>query len=119
MAWKLDNNKPIYVQLLEQLMFRIVSGELKLGDKLATVRELAAEAGVNPNTMQRALAELEILGLITTQRTAGRTITTNVDIIGSQRKLLACKHGKAYTSVMTQLGYTKQMAAQLILETED
>ena len=75
MAWSFENGRPIYTQLLEQIEQRIISGEYSAGEKLPSVRELAAEAAVNPNTMQRAMAKLEQRGLVVTNRTAGRTVT--------------------------------------------
>ena len=74
MTWIITADRPIYLQLVEQLELAIVAGEYRAGGKLPSVRELAAEAAVNPNTMQRAMQELEARGLINTQRTAGRTI---------------------------------------------
>ena len=64
MAWNLDSDRPIYAQLLEVMQFRIIAGQYKSGTKIPSVRELAAEAGVNPNTMQKALTELERSGLV-------------------------------------------------------
>ena len=75
MQWQLRGDRPIYQQLMEQLTEQIVSGQLGAGDKVPPVRELAAEAGVNPNTMQRALADLEREGLMYTNRTSGRYVT--------------------------------------------
>ena len=75
MTWKLDSDRPIYAQLLELIQMRIISGHYPAGSRLPSVRELAAEAGVNPNTMQKAFSELERNGLIWTQRTAGRFVT--------------------------------------------
>ena len=75
MAWNLDADKPIYAQLVEIIQMQIISGQYRAGDRLPSVRELAAEASVNPNTMQKALAELERNGLIYTQRTSGRMVT--------------------------------------------
>ena len=74
MAWKLDSDRPIYAQILEIIQMQIISGKYQPGDKIPSVRELAADAGVNPNTMQKALSELERSGLILTQRTSGRTV---------------------------------------------
>lgn len=119
MSWKLDNDRPIYLQLLQQLIVKIVSGEYKPGDRILAVRELAAEAAVNPNTMQRALAELESIGLVVTQRTAGRTITTDVQLIDSRRKALAISQGEVFLQAMKKLGYSKKTSAQFILEMED
>ena len=71
MAWKFDNDRSIYVQLVEQIKNRIITGEYQPGSKLSSVRELAGEAEVNPNTMQRALASLEDMGLVHAVRTNG------------------------------------------------
>ena len=75
MEWKLDDNRPIWMQLQEQLTRKILAGWYHAGEKLPSVRDLAAEAGVNPNTMQRALVALDSAGLTTTNRTMGRTVT--------------------------------------------
>ena len=72
MEWKIDNNKPVYIQLVEQLKVKIISGEIELDSKLDSVRSLAADAMVNPNTMQKALAELEREGFVYSKRTSGR-----------------------------------------------
>ena len=78
MGWQLDKNRPIYLQLVEELQSRIVSGRYPPGTKVDSVRDLAAEAAVNPNTMQRALSELEQSGLLRAERTTGRYLTTLV-----------------------------------------
>ena len=75
MEWDIRNDQPIYTQLIQQVTLAILSGTFPCGGRLPPVREMAAEAGVNPNTMQRALAELERTGLVYTQRTAGRFVT--------------------------------------------
>ena len=77
MNYDFESDRPIYIQLVEKLRTQIVSGELKKGEKMQSVRELAINAKVNPNTMQRALAELENEGLLYTERTSGRYVTTN------------------------------------------
>ena len=74
MDWKFTDDAPIYQQIMNIMKRQIASGELKAGQKLSSVRELALEAGVNPNTMQKALAELEREGLVYSQRTAGRFV---------------------------------------------
>ena len=81
MAWDLDNGRPIYAQLVERIQMQIVSGLYPPGSRLPSVRELAAVAAVNPNTMQKAFAELERSGLIVTQRTNGRTVTEDAELI--------------------------------------
>ena len=75
MQWNFDGNAPIYTQLVDQIKLGIVSGEWIPGQRVPAVRELAVEAGVNPNTMQRALQELERQGLMFSQRTSGRFVT--------------------------------------------
>ena len=64
MTWHFENDRPIYTQLLEQIRLRIISGIYAAGSRLPSVRELAGEASVNPNTMQKALSELEQSGII-------------------------------------------------------
>ena len=71
MSWTFDNNKPIYLQIMDKIKLQIVSHKLEPNQQLPTVRELASEAGVNPNTIQRALSDLEREGFVYTKRTAG------------------------------------------------
>lgn len=92
MAWELDADRPIYAQLVERIQKEIVSGKYQPGEKLPSVRDLAAVAAVNPNTMQKAFAELERSGLIVTQRTSGRTVTEDTELIGNTREQLAAGH---------------------------
>ncbi len=105
MAWKLDSDRPIYTQLLEQIQMRIVSGQYPAGYRLPSVRELAAEAGVNPNTMQKALAELEQRGLLRSQRTAGRYVTEDAEFIRRIRQTLAREALTCFFRNMRHLGY--------------
>ena len=81
MPWNLDNDRPIYLQLMERIQHDIISGVYQPGDKLPSVRDLAVEAAVNPNTMQKALSELERCGLVYSQRTSGRFITDDTAMI--------------------------------------
>lgn len=106
MIWKLDSDRPIYTQLLEQLQKYIVSGKYGPGSKLPSVRELAADAGVNPNTMQRAFTELERDGLIITQRTTGRFVTEDTDRIAAIRSNLAQNLLADFFAGMEELGYS-------------
>lgn len=108
MAWNLDNDRPIYAQIVERLQLQIVSGTYKPGDKLPSVRELAAVAGVNPNTMQKAFGELERSGLIITQRTSGRIVTENEDMISEIKKELAKEQVERFLEKMRELGFEKQ-----------
>ena len=86
MKWELDSERPVYLQLIEQIQAGIIAGYYKPGDKLPSVRDLAAEATVNPNTMQKALTDLERTGLIYTNRTSGRFITSDEALIHKLRE---------------------------------
>lgn len=114
MAWNLDADKPIYAQLVEIIQMRIISGQYKTGDRLPSVRELAAEASVNPNTMQKALAELERNGLIITQRTSGRTVTEDSEMIKQTQAALADEYIKNFFRMMKELGYSMEEILSLI-----
>lgn len=114
MEWHFRSDQPIYTQLIEQMTLAILSGEFPVGGRLPAVRELAAQAGVNPNTMQRALAELERTGLIHAQRTNGRFVTEEEAVIGQARELLARQRTEDFLRSMEQLGYDKQQVLQLL-----
>ncbi|MCL2402592.1 MAG: GntR family transcriptional regulator [Oscillospiraceae bacterium] len=88
MAWDLNSARPIYTQIADVIRRRIVGGVYPTGHKLPSVRDLASEAAVNPNTMQRSFAELEQEGLICTERTAGRFVTEDQSVIETQRERL-------------------------------
>lgn len=115
MQWKLTDDRPIWIQLTEQLTERIVSGVYPTGSRMPPVRELAAQAGVNPNTMQRALAQLEADGLVTTNRTAGRTVTEDIQAVEHVRGHLAEEKMELYVTGMATLGYSEEEAASLLL----
>ena len=114
MQWKLSDDRPIYVQLMETITAAIASGTLAAGSRLPSVREMAAQAGVNPNTMQRALAELERDGLMYSQRTAGRFVTDQSDRITQKRKELAMQQIRIFLSSMKEMGYTSEQTLNLI-----
>ena len=119
MPWNLDNNRPIYLQLVERIQMDIVSGVYHAGDKLPSVRELAADAAVNPNTMQKAFTELERSGLVYTQRTNGRHITEDQERISRVREERARECTQSYLSNIRRLGYEREQAlalAQKIIE---
>ena len=116
MGWQLDKNRPIYLRLVERLQSRIVSGEYPPGAKIDSVRDLASEAAVNPNTMQRALAELEQLGLLRTERTSGRFVTEDTALIASVRKDLAREKIDAFVQDMSVLGYESKDMIALVKE---
>lgn len=114
MEWKLDDSRPIWMQLQEQLTRKILSGVYPAGEKLPSVRDLAAEAGVNPNTMQRALASLDAEGLTVTNRTTGRTVTEDESILEGMRSTLADNIIEQFYEAAAELGYTKGQALELL-----
>ena len=114
MIWKLTDDRPIWIQLVDQLTLRIVSGVYESGAAVPTVRALAREAGVNPNTMQRALAELENRKLVETRRTAGRIVTEDLSLIRSVREKLAYGRMEEFLASMRALGYTDEQTRELL-----
>lgn len=108
MTWNLDNNMPIYLQLMERIQRDIISGRFGPGDKLPPVRELAVEAAVNPNTMQKALSELERGGLVYSQRTSGRFITEDEELIKELKKEQAEKYLAEFMENMRSLGLKEE-----------
>ncbi len=104
MTWNLDNNIPIYLQIMERIQRDIISGRYRPGDKLPSVRELAVEAAVNPNTMQKALSELERGGLVYSQRTSGRFITEDEELLRELKKERAGRYLAEFIESMHNLG---------------
>ena len=119
MHWQISSDAPIYAQLIGQIQVNIVSGGVPPGGRLPSVREMAAEAGVNPNTMQRALAELERSGLVYSQRTAGRFVTEDGEIIRAARESLAREHIKRFLAAMADLGYSREEIVSLLGREEE
>ena len=117
MPWNLDSSRPIYLQIVERVQMDIITGRYQPGDKLPSVRDLAQEAAVNPNTMQKALSELERSGLIYSQRTSGRFITEDKELIHQMKKELAAAEVSAFVAHMKQLGITPEEIRQLLAET--
>ncbi len=103
-TWNLDQNRPIYTQIVERIQMDIVSGVYAPGSQLPSVRSLALDAGVNPNTIQRAMAELERSDLVQSQRTSGRFITEDTEMIQSLRKRMAKEEIEAFLQKMKDLG---------------
>ena len=116
MPWTLDDTRPIYLQLEDIIKSKIIAGIYKPGQKLPSVRELAAEAAVNPNTMQKVLAELERSGLVYTQRTSGRYITEDTAIMQNLKHQLAHDLIYQFLEAMAHLGYTREESIQLLIE---
>ena len=121
MDWVFRGDLPIYSQLVEQIKLGIVSGSFLPGERLASVRDMAAEAGVNPNTMQRALQELEREGMVYSQRTSGRFVTENMNVIEHAKQKLAEEQIRSFLEAMGKLGYRREEIIRLLEkgDTED
>lgn len=117
MPWNLDSDRPIYLQLMERIQHDIISGTYKPGDKLPSVRELAMEASVNPNTMQKALSELERIGLVHSRRTSGRFITEDETMIKQLKTEIATEHIREFLKSMEHLGFTRSEILELVQDT--
>lgn len=111
-----NNNIPIYVQLIQQLKTYIISGQINPGDKLPSVRDLALKTKVNPNTMQKALVELEEIGLIFTERTNGKYVTKNKETIKKLKQEYAKNISTQYFQSMEKIGYSKKDTIKYLKE---
>ena len=116
MSWDFDNGIPIYLQIMDKIKMKIISGELSASERLDSVRDLAQQSGVNPNTMQRAMAELEREGLIYSERTAGRFVSSDSDMINSLRQSMAESKIRLLLSALCDLGYDKACIADMVNE---
>ena len=114
MKFEFDNNIPIYIQLVEQLKIYIISGSIKSGERLPSVRELALQSKVNPNTMQKALVEIEELGLIYTERTNGKFVTDNKKLIEKLKHEYAYDIAKKYFNSMMEIGIDRNDAIKYL-----
>ena len=114
MAWRKESGRPIYAQIIERVQLDIITGHYKPGEKLPSVRDLASEAAVNPNTMQKALSELEQSGLLYTQRTSGRFITEDTELIQRMKTTLATMQVREFIHKMRQIGLDDTEILQLI-----
>ena len=114
MKWHIDAKQPIYLQLIRQIERAILSGEYAPGEKLPPVRELAADASVNPNTMQRALGQLEQVGLVYAKRTLGRFVTEDAELIASLKEKVAREMIADFLRRMREMGITSEEAAEMI-----
>ncbi len=117
MVWELDGDRPIYTQLIEQIQLRILKGEYPTGSRLPSVRDMAAEAAVNPNTMQRALVELEKEGLVQSVRTSGRFITEDEEMVKRMKEELATEMVNEFLEKMDKLGFLREETLSIIQKT--
>ena len=118
MAWSFTSDTPIFLQAAHVLKLRILTGTYPPGGAMPSVRELAQEAAVNPNTMQKALSLLEQQGLLTTQRTAGRRVTEDGGRLSDLRRSMAREYIQRCRAQLAELGYTPAEAAALMKEEE-
>ena len=109
-----DHNVPIYLQLVQQILFRIVSGDLSPGERVLSVREWALREQVNPNTMQKALSELEVMGLIVTERTNGKYVTSDPELINACKKREAHKIANRFFDQMSKIGLDRSDALAML-----
>lgn len=114
MPWNFDNSIPIYLQIIQEMKRRIIRKELVPGERLASVRDLAKEAGVNPNTMQKALSELEVEGLLETERTTGRFVTSDQKLIASLREAYLKERLQPFLAELQSLGLSEEELMTLI-----
>lgn len=116
MDWNFENDRPIYIQLVEKLKLAIVAGEYPAGERLPSVRDLAMEIKANPNTVQRALVDLEQTGLIYTQRTNGKFVTEDQELVQKIREELAKETFRKFQENMKQLGFGEDEMKQYVMK---
>ena len=119
MNWKFTGDRPVYQQIMETLRGAISKGELAPGKKVPSVRELAAQAQVNPNTMQRALTELEREGLLVGGGTSGRTVTMDEEILSAMRNRILTELARECAEKFMVFGVTPTQAARLLESLEE
>lgn len=115
-SWEFDETRPLFQQIVEAITKDIVSGKYEPGDKIPSVREFAVEAGVNPNTMQKALSALEDSGLIVTMRNSGRRVTDDTSLIAKVRRRSAVSAAKSYIQFAKASGLTLEEAIEILKE---
>ena len=119
MEWKVKSDRAVYLQIIDYIRMQIFSGEIGSGDKLLSVRELSNVLNVNPNTVQRAYAELERTGLVDTIRNTGREVTTNLEIIKQSKEELAREYTAEYFLNMVNMGFAKEEILKNIQKMEE
>ena len=119
MEWKVKSDRAVYLQIIDYIRMQIFSGEIGSGDKLLSVRELSNVLNVNPNTVQRAYAELEREGLVDTIRNTGREVTTNLEIIKQSKEELAREYTVEYFLNMVNMGFSQEEILKNIQKMEE
>ena len=118
MNWRFSGDRPVYQQIMSLIRGAVLRGELPPGGKIPSVRELAAEAQVNPNTMQRAMSELEREGLLVSGGTSGRTVTEDVEVLKQLRGRTLKELAQECAEKFMVFGITPSQAAQLLMNLE-
>lgn len=118
MAWSFSADKPVYIQIADRIQKAVLSGEYQAGEQIPTVRQLALEAAVNPNTVQHAFTELENAGIIIAKGTLGRFVTEDAQVVQAVRERVARQLAKAFVKEMGQLSIDQQQLMELIREVE-
>lgn len=116
MAWKFSSDKPVYLQIADRIVKKVLSGEYSAGEQIPTVRQIALEAAVNPNTVQHAFSELENEGLIISKGTLGRFVTDDTEVVAACRRRMAEQLVREFAKNMEQLSITKEQAVTMIEE---
>ena len=115
MGKEFQASKPIYMQIVDKINQQIVRNELKPGDKLPSVREMAVQSGVNPNTIQRTYTELERMAIVETKRGQGTFVVENEKVIQELKLQLQIEMISAFVNNMRELGFSeKEMVASII-----
>ncbi len=118
MAWSFSTDRPVYIQIADRIKKSVLSGEYEAGQQIPTVRQLALEAAVNPNTVQHAFTELENEGIIIAKGTLGRFVTEDEQVVQAVREQMARNLAKTFVQEMGQLSISPEQALELIREVE-
>ncbi len=116
MAWSFNSDKAVYLQIAERIKRMVLSGEYGAGSRISTVRQLALEAAVNPNTVQHAFSELENEGIIISKGTLGRFVTENAEVIELSRRELAKSLAKEFLKSVNELSFSNADAIEILKE---
>lgn len=119
MAWSFTADRPVYIQVAERIRRRVITGEYKVGTQIPSVRQIAMEATVNPNTVQRALVELETEGLLETRGTLGRFVTEDVSVIERGKQSMIHSLVNSFITDAMRLGLTKEQIEAAVKEVTD
>ena len=119
MEFEFNSTTPIYIQIIEQIKTDIISGKIGIGERLPSVREIALKLKVNPNTVQKALSDLELAGLIYTERTNGKFVTENLALIEKYKKEYADRLANSFLENMKTIGFSSGDAIAYLKKTEE